>query len=103
MNLIAFCETFEDREKALQKITFVKNAHPVSSKILVFLNFNLYREAKRLNLAFHPADHIVIRDGIAMSLIMRIFGLQPKCNLNGTDFIPFLLDNYNCTNIRSLP
>lgn len=55
------------------------------------------------NKSFYEAvkqSDIVLRDGIGVSLLMKIFRLKAGMNMVGTDFIPEILNHYN--NSRTL-
>ena len=54
---------------------------------------NLAVKDVQLAHALMGAD-VLLRDGIGMALLCRRLGLDPGINMNGTDFIPELLDRY---------
>lgn len=41
------------------------------------------------------AADVLLRDGIGMRILMRVLGMAPGLNMNGTDFIPLLLAKFN--------
>ncbi|WP_431860264.1 WecB/TagA/CpsF family glycosyltransferase [Azospirillum sp.] len=61
--------------------------------ILSFVNVhavNLCWSSATVYDAFRASD-VVLRDGIGLSVAMKALGIQPGLNMNGTDFIPLLL------------
>ena len=38
-----------------------------------------------------PHSDVLLRDGIGISLLMRALGMDPGLDMNGTDFIPFIV------------
>lgn len=40
------------------------------------------------------AADVLLRDGIGMRILMRMLGMAPGLNMNGTDFIPLLLGKF---------
>ncbi len=63
--------------------------------IIGFLNqhgYNLIIEQPHLQRRFLEVDYL-LRDGIGMKLACKLNGIDPSLNLNGTDFIPALLEN----------
>ncbi|MFO6423125.1 WecB/TagA/CpsF family glycosyltransferase [Motilimonas sp. KMU-193] len=68
--------------------------HTESCKTLGFLNqhgYNLMLKSSRVSEAFADLDFL-LRDGKGLELACRYWGLNPGANLNGTDFIPYLLE-----------
>lgn len=71
-------------------------ARPERPTVLVFAN------AHAANLACRDRDfadalmaaNIVLRDGAGMAILCRAAGLDPGCNMNGTDLLPRLLDRF---------
>lgn len=69
---------------------------PESATVLGFVN------AHAMNLAAGNADYyqalaaadVLLRDGSGMAILFRHRGLAPGLNMNGTDFIPKLLEAY---------
>lgn len=63
---------------------------------LGFLNqhgFNLITKDKVIAEDFQQLDYL-LRDGIGIKLALKLFNFNPKANLNGTDFIPQLLQRF---------
>lgn len=66
---------------------------PGEARVLAFVNahaMNSVAESMPFFNALMSAD-VVVRDGIGMSLLMRLLNQQPGLNLNGTDLIPKIL------------
>jgi len=42
------------------------------------------------------AADILLRDGVGMLILMRLLGMEPGRNMNGTDLIPLVLQRYRC-------
>ena len=40
------------------------------------------------------ASSVLLRDGVGVSILLRLFGIAPGWNTNGTDFIPKLLERF---------
>jgi len=62
--------------------------------ILSFLNahgFNVAWSDKRFQQAMAQSDFI-LRDGVGMKLALQMFQRSPGCNMNGTDFIPRIIE-----------
>jgi exopolysaccharide biosynthesis WecB/TagA/CpsF family protein len=98
-----------DRWQALlQKILRVPNekddaellrrlSQPTRPTVLAFVN------AHAMNSAVHDADFfaslmsadILLRDGSGMSTLFKMLNIPPGQNLNGTDFIPRLIAQFN--------
>jgi len=70
---------------------------PNKTQTLAFINANSMNEAvkndeyatKLLN------TDILLRDGIGVKILMKTLGLNPGWNMNGTDFIPKLINSQN--------
>lgn len=96
----------------LKKVNLVAGANAVnklldkihSSKgpmIISFINAHAYNLAIANNSFFNNliASDILLRDGVGMKIMFHALGFNPGENLNGTDFIPILLDSYKPSNI----
>ena len=86
--------TVVDDENALieQIMTHANTAEQITS--LGFMNqhgFNLIAKNNALLKPFDDLDYI-LRDGIGMKLAFKIFKMPAGANLNGTDFIPKLVN-----------
>lgn len=96
-----------DISKIVQSIDLIHNTNDVeslysrienteSSFIVSFVN------AHALNLAYNNkafaeallSSNIILRDGIGMKILYRYLGVNEGLNMNGTDFIPDLLDKF---------
>lgn len=65
-----------------------------------FLNqhgVNLMLEDQATFTSFQSLDFL-LRDGIGISLALKYFSMSEGANLNGTDLIPQIVDNFNDTN-----
>jgi beta-1,4-glucosyltransferase len=94
--------TVTDEENALieQIITDAK-AHDVKTS-LGFMNqhgFNLIAKNSVLLKPFEDLDYI-LRDGIGMKLAFKFFKMPAGANLNGTDFIPLLVNKVANSNLN---
>lgn len=68
---------------------------PKKPTIVGFLNqhgYNLIQQDKRARRHFLQINHL-LRDGIGIKLACQLNGLAPGANLNGTDFIPALIEH----------
>ena len=64
------------------------------SIVISFLNFqamNLSRKNNELYLSIIQSDYL-FRDGVAIEKFQKLLSIEPGYNLNGTDFIPLLID-----------
>lgn len=71
-------------------------AQPAKPLVLAFVNahaMNSAAQSRDFFEAVHSAD-LVLRDGIGMAILLRLLGLEPGLNLNGTDLIPKILARY---------
>ncbi len=78
------------RAKATEKpltIAFV-NAHAM----------NLVVDSPAFYQSLMSAD-VLLRDGVGLALLMRALGREPGLNMNGTDLIPRLLQQYTDANV----
>ncbi|WEZ90953.1 WecB/TagA/CpsF family glycosyltransferase [Pseudomonas sp. NyZ480] len=69
---------------------------PLAPTVLGFVNahaMNLVVGDAQYGHALSGAD-VLLRDGAGMSILYRQLGLDPGLNMNGTDFIPKLLQSY---------
>jgi N-acetylglucosaminyldiphosphoundecaprenol N-acetyl-beta-D-mannosaminyltransferase len=72
-------------------------AQPGEPLVLAFVNAHAMNSAagsREFFEAVRSAD-VVLRDGIGMAILLRLMGLAPGLNLNGTDLIPKLLRRYD--------
>ena len=73
-------------------------ADVVSPTIIAFLNqhaYNLAQQNPPIGKRFAQMTYL-LRDGIGIKLACKLNGLDPKANMNGSDFIPKLM-GYLCT------
>ncbi len=74
---------------------FLRNLRLVKRpSILGFLNqhgYNITQQNLSARKSFLKVDYL-LRDGIGIKIACKVNGIEPKANLNGTDFIPKLLD-----------
>ena len=81
----------DDEQRLIESLS-----KPESPTVLGFVN------AHAMNLAAGNADYyqalasadVLLRDGSGMAILFRRRGLEPGLNMNGTDFIPKLLEAY---------
>lgn len=64
---------------------------------VAFVNAHAMNLAARDEVFFQHlmAADVLLRDGIGMHILMRMLGMAPGRNMNGTDFIPLLLAKFN--------
>jgi len=80
----------DDVKPLLEELT-----SPEKPTIVGFLNqhgYNLIQQDKRARRHFLQVNYL-LRDGIGIKLACSLNGLEPGANLNGTDFIPALIDH----------
>ncbi|MBA6233500.1 MULTISPECIES: WecB/TagA/CpsF family glycosyltransferase [unclassified Colwellia] len=82
-------------KKIDERLDLVKDIFAKKSSVVVsFLNFqamNLSRKNNELYSALVQSDYL-LRDGVAIEKLQKLLSIDPGCNLNGTDFIPLLLN-----------
>lgn len=97
-------------EQILSKLTIYENSVACLNDLKVtkaspgftsvgFLNqhgVNLMLEDEATFASFLGLDYL-LRDGIGVSLALRYFSMAEGANLNGTDFIPQMVDTFNDT------
>lgn len=84
--------TDQDQEALLERLSDVTKPTTVA-----FVNAHAMNLAAR-DAAFYQhlmAADVLLRDGIGMSILMRLLSLAPGRNMNGTDFIPLLLARFS--------
>lgn len=83
LSLSSFQEAIDVSLISTQKLRVIGfvNAHAV----------NMYLEDEAFADAIMSAD-VLFRDGIGVSFALRLFGLDPKSNNNGTDLLPRVLE-----------
>jgi len=69
--------------------------------VISFINAQAYNLAMSNDTFFSNliASDILLRDGVGMKIMFHVCGYNPGENLNGTDFIPVLLDKCNPSSI----
>jgi len=90
VNKLHICKSESEINLLLTKLLDKKN----SPLILSFVNAHAYNvawENKIFAQNLLSSDYI-LRDGIGVKLLLRCFGSDPGMNLNGTDFIPKILE-----------
>jgi len=82
-------------KKIDERLDLVKDIFAKKSSVVVsFLNFqaiNLSRKNNELYSALVQSDYL-LRDGVAIEKLQKLLSINPGYNLNGTDFIPLLLN-----------
>jgi exopolysaccharide biosynthesis WecB/TagA/CpsF family protein len=84
--------TLADEQALLARLT-----QPQQPLVLAFANahaMNLLAASPSFFQALDGAD-MVLRDGSGMAILLRLLGMRPGHNLNGTDLIPRLLAQFN--------
>lgn len=72
-------------------------ASPARPAVLAFVNahaMNSAASSRPFFDALRSADY-VLRDGSGMAILLKLLGLEPGLNLNGTDLIPKILQRYD--------
>ena len=90
---IKIVETESQEQKLLAKI-----ANPDADRIITVAFVN----AHALNMCYDNPDFMkkimncdyILRDGIGMKILYLLLGQKPGLNLNGTDFIPKIIDRF---------
>jgi N-acetylglucosaminyldiphosphoundecaprenol N-acetyl-beta-D-mannosaminyltransferase len=90
----------------LNKLLICRDTSDENALLARLVNWNgpcvlSFANAHALNLAWKDQTYvryliepeITVRDGIGMRLLMKLTGREPGLNLNGTDFIPKLLES----------
>ena len=93
---------------AISKLTLIKTANDIDSlkqklsdasnpTVLGFLNAHGFNSLLDTPLFFDSIKcmDVVLRDGIGLKLLLQMLGKESGENMNGTDFIPTLLRQYN--------
>lgn len=86
--------TVLDSPEALEALMRQLAAAEHGATVIAFLNqhgFNLACERIEFRDALLQSD-LLLRDGVGIEWAMRRFGLRPGLNMNGTDFIPRLVN-----------
>lgn len=81
----------EEQNSFLQKLTITK-----SPQVISFINahaFNLVQTDKEFAKHLFKSNYI-LRDGVGLSMLLRLNNTQPGLNMNGTDFIPTILQYF---------
>lgn len=99
---------FKRQDPLINKLDLVDDDHSqqlmeeladvVSPTIIAFLNqhaYNLAQQDPPIGKRFAQMTYL-LRDGIGIKLACKLNGLDPKANMNGSDFIPKLMD-YLCS------
>ena len=94
LKVIGGVNLLKSKEEATALVeSLFERAKPV---VLSFINahaYNMCCSDAEFNHALLKSD-ILLRDGIGMQILYRSIGLDSGANLNGTDYIPVLLDRY---------
>lgn len=94
LNSMRICRDEADSEKLLAELLTPGGSHP---RILSFINAhgaNLIWERDNFSQAIHASD-LLLRDGIGMKILMKLTKRDPGLNMNGTDFIPLLIERWH--------
>jgi len=87
-------EVIDNSKDKLEKFNFIFNQSSV--KILTFLNHHAvniaYKDPQFYN--FLMQSELLYRDGIGIKIACLLNKIQPGLNMCGTDFLPFLLEEY---------
>jgi beta-1,4-glucosyltransferase len=79
------------------KNTLVSSASPISIGFVNQHAYNLTKRNAKVNNLFHSLTYR-FRDGTGLNIACKINGCDPGYNLNGTDFIPELINYYVLVN-----
>lgn len=85
---------FEESQVALEYIDTLLNKDGV--KVISFVNAhacNLSQTSPEFETALLRSD-LLLRDGIGVKILLKVFGKLAGYNVNGTDLIPKILDRY---------
>ncbi len=80
--------------------TLLSTEVPLSVGFINQHAFNLCQKHSDINRDFLALD-VLLRDGIGIELAMKLFKLEPGSNLNGTDFIPKLVEQSKGCNVMA--
>lgn len=85
------CDDVEAVEDLIENLTTSSDG----VRVLSFVNAHAVMRSMREPDFFKDLmqSHWLLRDGTGMAMIMRRIGAKPGLNLNGTDFIPLLLEH----------
>src|SRR4051794_37581011 len=92
--LLLQLSSVDDAEQQSQLLRVL--AAPAYPTVLGFANAHAMNSASR-DPAFSRAlagCEVLLRDGRGMAILLRLLGQEPGLNLNGTDFIPKLLQRF---------
>lgn len=87
----------EERDALLTQLCNASD-RPVT---VAFVNAHALNMAAKDAAFFHnlmSAD-VLLRDGVGVSMLLSMLGIAPGKNMNGTDFIPLLLDRYESRSV----
>lgn len=91
---VSVVSTTEEQTQLLDRLLDEHRANPL---VLDFLNQyagNLLMSDAAFHATYSAAD-IILRDGIGIRLAMMVLGRPSGLNMNGTDFIPLLVQNFS--------
>lgn len=81
-----------ETDKLLQSLVAVRK--PIVVSFINTHGLNLAWADQKVAELFRGSD-ILLRDGIGISLLMRLSGMDPGINMNGTDFIPIIIQVFS--------
>ena len=92
--LLKKIEIINSSDDIFKKFNLIYNKSAV--KILTFLNHYAVNLANEDNQFYNIIidSELVYRDGIGIKIACCLNKIQPGLNMNGTDFIPLLLERY---------
>ena len=92
--LLKKIEIINSSDDIFRKFNLIYNKSSV--KILTFLNHYAVNLANKDNQFYNIIidSELVYRDGIGVKIACSLNKIQPGLNMNGTDFIPLLLERY---------
>lgn len=93
VSILKKLSSFSSVPDAVDRLQDIVKLQPAKPTVLSFVNahaFNLCIEEKEFAMAILNSD-LVLRDGVGMEILCRSIGKPPGINLNGTDFIPIIL------------
>jgi alpha-1,3-mannosyltransferase len=94
LDILTKIRVFDDSDSA---VNYVINEMSDSITTLGFCNHYSLNLVSSSNLFYSNFDDldIIFRDGIGSKIAMSLFGMKYGFNLNGTDFIPRLVESFN--------
>ena len=101
LDLVGKMKIIDDKIHLESFLKTISNADHKKPVTICFIN------AHALNLCYRDADFLtnvkdcdyILRDGIGMKILFKLLGRDPGLNLNGTDLIPQILNQFKSRNV----